>query len=211
MLIKVERRPGNVCITIVMPLMAIVLSADSHPRALPHLLHRPCARRGFSPRARPVAQVLTAYFNFLIRELYDSRINLLVTLLLTLIALQLVIADFLPQARPARAPRCPPAPAPSTARADALAAQVDYFTWLHEFHAACDVFVIAMLLASIMQFRTKDETHQAIARVINFLATWILPLAIVVTWVLFFTVFRGAANDLEDCADPDVSELQDRC
>jgi hypothetical protein len=150
-MVRVQRRAGNVVITIVLPLMAIVI---------------------------------TAYANFLIRELYDSRINLLVTLLLTLIALQLVIAEFLPQ--------------------------VDYFTWLHEFHAVCDVFVIVMLLASIAQFRTKDATHLMIARGLNFVATWVLPAVIVVTWVLFFTVFRGD-SDLDGCLDPDTSALKDGC
>ena len=87
---------------------------------------------------------------------------------------------------------------------------VDYFTWLHEFHAVCDVFVIVMLLASIAQFRTKDETHLAVARALNFLATWVLPVVIAVTWMLFFTVFRGDSS-LERCTNPNTSALEDGC
>merc|ERR1740130_1336493 len=80
-----------------------------------------------------MAVVVISYMNFHMGKLFESRINLLVTMVLTMIAFQVVVGDLIPK--------------------------VDYLTWLHYFLFVNGSFVIGMTVFVVVlnKMQMHDE------------------------------------------------------
>lgn len=119
-----------------------------------------------------MAVVAVAYSNFhLDRDAMDTRINLVVTMILTMIALQLVLVEWMPK--------------------------IDYLTWMHYFLVSCygAIMLMCLVMISVNKLITGgDNADEGTARetklafLMRHLAVTGIPVLIVAVWLVLFGV-----------------------
>ena len=120
-----------------------------------------------------MAVVAVAYSNFhLDRDAMDTRINLVVTMILTMIALQLVLVEWMPK--------------------------IDYLTWMHYFLISCygAILLMCVVMISVNKMITggdhgtggEEETKSAM--VMRHFAVVGIPVLIIAFWLVLFGISR---------------------
>ncbi len=115
-----------------------------------------------------IAVVIVAYSNFhLDREAIDTRINLVVTMILTMIALQLVMVEWMPK--------------------------IEYLTWMHWFLVSCYGAIVAMCLVMVTTaklIRTDvegdDFDQTKLANCMHYFSVWGIPALVGLAWIVLF-------------------------
>lgn len=115
-----------------------------------------------------MAVVLVAYSNFhLDRDAIDTRINLVVTMILTMIALQLVMVEWMPK--------------------------IEYLTWMHLFLVSCYGAIVAMCMIMIATAKMIREDidgdswdQTKLGASMHIFAIWGIPALVIASWVALF-------------------------